>query len=240
MTASSKQPARTSPGSRFIPREEIGKVAAWHFSAIGGSSDPEPQIEEAEEEQVDLMALQALQEAREQAYAEGFTQGHQAGAQEVRDAFEVAMQKQATEMAERMASMLNTMSDDLLEKEQSMARQMLELACELARQVVRQEIKSNTSLLRPVIGEALEMIVEDGLPVIVRMHPDDLARMQVALKETLGESGPEFMGDTQISPGGCIVSSASTSVDATVEKRWSRAVGNLGLSIDWEQEAPSE
>lgn len=240
MTASSKQPARPNPGSRFIPREEIGKVAAWHFSAIGGVPEPEPQVEDPEEEPVDLLALQALQEARDQAYAEGFSHGHEAGGKEVREAFEEAMQKQANEMAERFASALSAMTEDLLDKEQGMARQMLELACELARQVVRQEIKSNTDLLRPVIGEALEMIVEDGLPVSVRMHPDDLARMQSALTETLGDSSPEFIADAQVSPGGCIVASASTSVDATVEKRWSRAVGTLGLDIDWEQEAPNE
>ncbi len=56
------------------------------------------------------------------------------------------------------------MTDQLLDKEQAMARQMLELSCEIARQVVRQEIKTNTRHLRAVIGEALEMMVDDGLP----------------------------------------------------------------------------
>jgi flagellar assembly protein FliH len=101
---------------------------------------------------------------------------------------------------------------------------------------VRQELSVNTSTLRPVIGEALELITDDGLPTTVRMNPQDLAVMQSALQETLGENAPEFVADPAITPGGCVLQSASTSVDATIEKRWARTVGNLGLSIDWATE----
>jgi flagellar assembly protein FliH len=84
-----------------------------------------------------------------------------------------------------------------------------------------------------VIGEALEMIVDDGLPATVHMHPDDLALMKDGLLEALGENAPEFVADATITPGGCLLHTSSMTVDATVEKRWSRAVGNLGLSVDW-------
>ncbi len=60
--------------------------------------------------------------------------------------------------------------------------------------------------------------------------------MQDALTETLGENAPDFMGDPTITPGGCMVKSPSTTVDATIEKRWARAVGNLGLSSEWASE----
>jgi flagellar assembly protein FliH len=33
-----------------------------------------------------------------------------------------------------------------------------------------------------------------------------------------------------------VLQSASTSVDATIEKRWARTIGNLGLSIAWATE----
>ena len=71
------------------------------------------------------------------------------------------------------------------------------------------------------------MIVDDGLPSTVRMHPDDLALMKYVLIETLGENAPEFVADVTITPGGCVIHTPSMAVDATVEKRWARAVGNL-------------
>ena len=38
-------------------------------------------------------------------------------------------------------------------------------------------------------------------------------------------------------PGGCLVQSPSSAGDATIEKRWARAIGNLGLSLEWNPEA---
>lgn len=236
MTASSKPVVKSSPHSRFIPREEIDDVAAWHFSAIGGVTEPAPLETPRAPEPVDTIDAEALETAREQAFAEGYALGHDAGAQEIREALAATTQQQNDALAARMADVLSKMTNDLLDKEQDIARQLLDLACEIARQVVRQEIKTSPDLLRPLIGEALEMIVEDGLPATVRMNPDDLARMHGALSKTLGENAPDFVGDAHIAQGGCVVQSPSTSVDATLEKRWARAVGNLGLNIPWHPE----
>jgi flagellar biosynthesis/type III secretory pathway protein FliH len=145
----------TNPHSRFIPREEIDGVAAWHFSAMDGSDDAATAaVGDTASEGV---TSEVLQEARQQAYAEGFARGRDAGGQEVRDALEAT----------------------------------------------------------------------------VRMHPGDLALMKGALLETLASPTPEFVADATVSPGGCLVESATMAVDATIEKRWSRAVGNLGLDAAW-------
>ena len=226
MTASSK----TSPYSRFIPREEIDAVAQWTFSNIDSNlaelrmadAAPEPQTLQEQD-----------QAALERAWADGYAQGRDAGIQEVQQTMAAAFRKTSEDSAVRMGELLHNMSDQLLASEQKLARQLLELACDIARQVVRQELQVNTRQLRTVIGEALEMMVDDGMPTTVRMHPDDLALMRDALLDTLGENAPEFLPDTTLTPGGCIVQSASMAVDATVEKRWARAVGNLGLSVDW-------
>ena len=74
MTASSKQPPKSSPHSRFIPREEIDAVSAWTFSSMDPAEDiPEP----VSEPQPAAIDEDALQTAREHAYAEGFARGLQ-------------------------------------------------------------------------------------------------------------------------------------------------------------------
>lgn len=237
MTASSKPPTKSSPHSRFIPREEIDAVAAWSFSSMdAGQTVPAPLAEPEPEPQPPIDLDLMLQEARQQAYAEGFQHGHDAGSQETRDALEAVIRRSAEETAVRMGQLLHSMGDQLIAAEQHIARQILELSCDIARQVVRQELKVNTRHLRAVIGEALEQMVEDGLPATVRMNPEDLALMKGALLETLGENAPELVADPDISPGGCLIQSPSSVVDATMEKRWARAVGNLGLSLDWNPE----
>ena len=234
MTDSSKSPPKTSAYSRFIPREEIDAVAHWTFSSMDSNLAPlAPQADRSPASATDEALLQT---ARELAFTEGYAQGRDAGIQEVSEAMEAALHKATQEHAVRMGELFHGMADQLLASEQKISRQLLELACDIARQVVRQELQVNTRQLRTVIGEALEMIVDDGLPTTVRMHPEDLALMKDALLETLGENAPEFVADTSLTPGGCIVQSASMAVDATVEKRWARAVGNLGLSVDWATE----
>ncbi|OOG82974.1 hypothetical protein B0E41_13615 [Hydrogenophaga sp. A37] len=192
--------------------------------AVPVTAEPEP----------DKAQEQTLNEARQQAYAEGFNHGHDAGSQEVRDALEATIRRTVEETAVRMGQLLHGMTDQVIASEQKIARQVLDLACDIARQVIRQELQVNTKHLRAVIGESLELIVEDGLPSTVRMHPDDLSLMKGALLETLGDNAPDFVADPSITPGGCMILSPSATVDATIEKRWSRAIGNLGMNVAWQ------
>ncbi|MCV0439278.1 MAG: flagellar assembly protein FliH [Hydrogenophaga sp.] len=224
--------SKPNPHSRFIPREEIDGVAAWHFSAMDGSDDtPNAAMEDGSTGEG--VTSEVLQEARQQAYADGFARGHDAGGQEVRDALEATVRKTAEETAVRMAQLLHNTRDHLKKSEEKISRHILELACDLARQVVRQELRGDPEHLKPVIAEALTQLADDGLPATVRMNPGDLAMMQGVLRENLGNHAPEFVADPAISPGGCLIESATTAVDATIEKRWARAVGNLGLDAAW-------
>lgn len=234
MTASSKPAPKSSHHSRFIPREEIGAVAAWTFNSMDIPEDiPEPEPDPVPEPETPGIDEATLQAAREAAYAEGFAQGHEAGGREVREALEATVRKTAEETAVRMGQLLHSTREHLTRSEDQIARQLLELACDLARQVVRQELAGNTLALKPVIAEALGQLIEDGLPATVRLHPTDLALMKGALQETLASPRPEFVADSSLSPGGCLVESASRVVDATIEKRWARTVGNLGLDSAW-------
>lgn len=229
MEAQAAKPAG-SVHSRFIPREEIDGVAAWQFDAVDGSqpaagADSGPAISE-----------DALHDIRQQAYAEGFAHGHDAGSQEVRDALEAPLRHQAEEAGVRLAQLLQSTRNSLIRSEQQISQHILELACDLARQVVRRELRADHEALKPVIAEALRELVIDGLPATVRLNPADLQAMGGALRETLASPVPELVADPAISPGGCVVETAATSVDATVEKRWARAVGNLGMNVPWDPE----
>ena len=223
---------KPNPHSRFIPREEIEGIAAWHFSAVDGSDDT-PHAASTDGTPSEGVTSEVLQEARQQAYAEGFSRGHDAGGQEARDALEATVRKTAEETAVRMAQLLHNTRDHLKKSEDQISRHILELACDLARQVVRQELRSDPAHLRPVIAEALGQLVEDGQVATVRLNPGDLAMMKGALQENMGNHPAEFVADAAISPGGCLIESATMTVDATIEKRWSRAVGNLGLETTW-------
>ena len=232
-----KPSSKPKAHSRFIPREEIEGVSAWRFSSVDGSDDLPPTEDDAPQAEPENLIDEArLEEVRQQAYNDGFAHGHDAGAQEMRQALEATIRKMAEETGMRMAQLMHGMREQLQRSEEQISRQILELACDLARQVLRQELQTPTAHLKPVISEALAQLVDDGLPATVRLNPDDLVLLQGSIEETLGQHKVELVGDVSISPGGCVVESPSTTVDATIEKRWTRAVGNLGLETPWHPE----
>ncbi len=223
MRASSK----SSPYTRFVPREEIEGVSAWQFSSMDEGAAVREEPPAAEEPVEDLPAVQEL---LEKAYADGFAHGHDAGSQETRDALEAPIRQTLEDTGLRLAQLLHEARDHIVRNEDRISHQLLELACDLARQVIRQELRHNPQALRPVVAEAVAQLVEDGLPATVRLNPDDLAALEESLRDSTSSGTlPELVADPSVSPGGCIVSSASTTADASIEKRWARAIGNLGL-----------
>lgn len=236
MTPSSKP----SLYSRFIPSEEIRAVSVWRFSSVHGD---DPALELAKGPELPPMeppppppeVVEAEQAAlREQARAEGFAEGHAAGSEETRQALRALANEQAQEATTKLDGLLRDMRQQLQAAQARMAETVLEMACELARQVVRQELSTDTHRLTPVVEEAVAALISDTLPVTVKVHPSDFERLEPGWTHAPDPKGPRFLADSSITPGGCRVESAASVVDATLETRWRRAIGNLGLSLPWE------
>ena len=221
----------SSPYHRFIPREEVQDVAAWAFDAMDGKGLP---VTEATQDDATLApTLEQIEALREQAYAEGMEHGRQAGEQATRSALEAPLRQQAQEQAQRLTTLLKNTQAQLDQLEDALAAQVLELACDLARQVVRRELAQPLEPLKAVVHEALALAVQDGQPATVRLNPADLSLLQDDIGAALGTQNVKLVADAAITPGGCTVESVQGAVDGTVEKRWARAVANLGLGVGW-------
>lgn len=228
--------------SRFIPSEEVGDFKQWKFSAVDGSDlvepTPEPVAEiPVEVDEAELQAQQALlqQQACDDAYAEGFAQGQAQTALEWQRRMDDYIAQQGQEAAQRLQAVLQTLDASLIDMQQQMAQQLLELACDIARQVVRQELSVNPNALQPVVREAVGMLVTEGRPATVRLNPIDMDAMAQPLREELDGPGVQWMADAAVPAGGCLVESAGTVVDGSLDKRWQRAIAALGLQSPWSE-----
>lgn len=222
--------------SRFIPSEEVGDVTQWKFGAVDGSDLVEPEPEPVAElpVEVDEAAQQALiQQACDDAYAEGFAQGQAQSALEWQQRMDDYVAQQGQEAAQRLQSVMQSLDASLIDMQQQMAQQLLELACDIARQVVRQELSVNPNALQPVVREAVGMLVSEGRPATVRLNPADMESMAQPLREEIGAPGVQWMADAAVAPGGCLVESAGTVVDGSLDKRWQRAIAALGMQSPW-------
>jgi flagellar assembly protein FliH len=217
--------------SRFISGEDLGTVAGWEFGAVDQASvrfAAKVRAQEAAEEQT----RENL--ARQAGYTEGFAQGHAQATLEGQRLIAEYIASQGQDAARHFGRIFESADAGIAESQQVMAQGVLELACELARQVLRHELSTNPNALQPVIREALSVLSTDSKAALVRLNPLDLDVLEEVLRQEFSGLSLSLLADASVSRGGCLVESAGTVVDGTIEKRWSRAVARLGLESSWE------
>ena len=221
--------------TRFIPGEEIDAFAQWNFGAVDTASlrlQAESQARQLVESQEREDALQKTSHA--QGFAEGFAQGQARATLDGEQKIEEYARTQGQAIADRFSQLMQQAQEQLAQSQQVMAQGVLELACELARQVVRHELSVNPNVLQPVIREALAMLTADSKNAVVRLNPLDVEVLQAAVQTEFSGLNLTFVSDATIKPGGCVVTSAGTVVDGSLDTRWRRAVASLGLTLQWD------
>lgn len=199
------------------------------------------------EAEVQVLLEQARQEAREAGYQAGLQAGHAQGLEEGvqqtgaewQHRFDDYLAQQGREAAEQLQGVVQAAQRDVQNMQQQMAPDVLQLACDIARQVVRQELRSNPQALLPVVREALDMLSAESKPVTVRINPQDWERLQASLQAAHPQPKIEWLVDSSVKTGDCLVESAGAQVDGSVERRWQRAVAALGLVSTWYDGASS-
>jgi flagellar assembly protein FliH len=221
--------------SRFIPGEEIDAVEQWQFGAIDTAAQllaAQVKAREMQEEEVQL------ESDRQLAYKDGFAAGMEHGKQQAQAELQLQMQafisNQAQEAADKLAELFESAQRELQSAEQAMAQGVLALSCELARQVLRHELTVNTEAVMPVLTEAIGLLGTEFKTAVVKMNPLDIAALGEQIQTDFAGLNVSLRADPDVLQGGCLLESAGTVVDGTLQKRWQRAVATLGLSSNWE------
>jgi flagellar assembly protein FliH len=221
--------------SRFISDEDVATVAEWDFGAVDQSAVRfAAKLKAQEEAEENAKETSVRQAGYAEGYAAGFAQGHAQATLEGQRQISEYIDTTGKESAATFASLFGSVREQLDQAEQVMARGVLELACELARQVLRHEMSTNPNALQPVVREALGMLSVDSKAAVVRMNPLDIEVLAEVVRQEFSSLALTLLPDATLARGGCLVESAGTVVDATVEKRWLRAVSSLGLDAPWE------
>ena len=216
--------------TRFIPGEEIGAVEQWDFGAVDNRAAllaAQVKVQQASTERAQDEAL------RQQGFAQGFEQGRAHATVEAQRQMADFVAQQGQSAGQQMARLFEQAQAQLSAAEQTLAQGLLEIACELARQVLRRELATDPTALQPVLHEALGLLLADGKTTVVRLNPSDRETLANGAPNELASLALTLVADPSITPGGCVIESAGTVVDATVQKRWLRAIATLGLTMPW-------
>lgn len=126
-----------------------------------------------------------------------------------------------------LARQLERLRDDFLRRWE---RDAVRLAIAVARRVVRREAVEDPQIALELVRESLELAA--GQPrVVVSLHPLDLARLDAPLRRLVQELGRtasvEFVGDAQIEPGGCRLTSDQGRIDQQFAAQLQRIADEL-------------
>lgn len=221
--------------ARFIPGEEIIEVQQWQFGALDTAAQLLAKKDQDRQAQT-LVAKNELerQQAYKEGYAEGVKQGKVQASADVQKQMQDFLSTQGKESADKLGQLFAAAQHQLQDAEQAMAQGVLDLSCELARQVLRHELTINPLVVMPVLIEAIGLLGEDHKVVVVKLNSHDLNVLGKKIHADFAGMNLNLRADPQVLPGGCLVESAGTVVDASVQKRWQRAVATLGLTSYWE------
>lgn len=201
-------------------------VPAMNASAEEESEEDAPEL--SEEEQRAQMLAQLQMQAHDQGYKagmnEGRQQGHDLGYQEglakgLENGMDQARQQQAPIHA-RMQQLVSEFQNTLDALDSVIASRLMQMALEAARQVIgHTPAVDNSSLIKQIQGLLQQEPLFSGKPQL-RVHPDDLQRVEEMLGATLSLHGWRLRGDPSLHHGGCKVSADEGDLDASVATRW--------------------
>lgn len=206
----------------------------WQPEDLGRSHEPEPEMmpepelfaSEVDEQQLQFERLQ--QQARKESQAQGYNEGHQQGFAEGQKAgydagFQQGLadaQQQQAPLQARMQQLVTEFQHSLEALDSVIASRLMQLALEAARQVIGQATTVDGSALLRQIQQLLQQEpMFSGKPQL-RVHPDDLQRIEQTLGPTLDLHGWRLLADSTLHPGGCKLSAEDGDLDASVATRW--------------------
>jgi flagellar assembly protein FliH len=219
--------------SKGFTAEELAALAPWRVPLVGDGPDldwvEEPPVTIVEEEveaapmltaqEIEAMQRQAYEEAAQQGRAEGHEEGYREGYEEGRRVGYAEGQEEVKGLISRLKEIMAALNEPLLEMDGQVERELVALAVTLGRQLIRRELRTDPGQIIAVVREALAILPANARRVSLYLHPEDAELVRAALSLDEGGQRWKLFEDPLMTRGGCRVTSETSVIDASVEKR---------------------
>jgi flagellar assembly protein FliH len=175
-------------------------------------------------QQVKLPTAEDIERIQHEAHREGYEAGKLEG-------YEAGLLKAEPDVARIRA--LGVVLDDALQSlERDLSNELISLALDIAKQMLTRALEVKPELLLPVVRAAIESLPHNTQHPHIRLHPQDAALVREMFTSE-SHTGWRVIEDPNVSPGGCLIETATAEVDATLSSRWQRIAGALGQDNAW-------
>lgn len=159
-------------------------------------------------------------EGLEQGHGEGFEQGKEQGYQE-------GLEK-ALEMLKRFEGLIEQFEKPLELLDNEIEQELVSLTLKLSRAVIGHEMKTHPEHILAALRQGIDSLPLKEQGVVIRLHPDDHQLTQeLYTANQLEKNRWELEVDPSLSPGDCIILSQRSNIDMRLESRMSAVLQEL-------------
>ena len=197
--------------SKIIPKEDLEGIENWSLPEVHMAGRSEPATRPLTARQIEELQ----QQAREEGFQQGRREGLEAGKKEIRT------------RVHELDTLMQTLAKPLEQLDARIEEELVQLALAVAKQLVRREIKTDPGQVLAVVREAMAALPLAARNVRLHLHAEDatLVREMLALSDS--ERGWKIIEDPVLSRGGCKISSDTSQIDASVERRLHTVIASV-------------
>lgn len=187
------------PAGASAPEETVAPLTAEDVEAIRQAA-----FEEGHQEGRDT----GYREGKEQGHKQGYDEGYKSGQDDVRS------------ISLRLSQICRALIEPIPANDDKLEEVLRQLVTQICTQVVRRELVIDSTGIAEVVKEALECIQPGTKRIRIHLNPDDVDVVERELRNLNQWEGQwRLLAHRTITPGGCIIDTDDSIVDARAEKR---------------------
>ncbi len=188
---------------------------------IPGKERPRTVAElEEEESKVKPLTAEDLEAIRQAAYEDGLEQGREVGRAEGYDAGYLSGESDVKAALTRLSQISRALLEPIPQQDQELEQTLLHMVEQICKRVLHRELTIDSSSVTTVVQEAIDCINPGNQRLRIHLNKQDLELVLNHLHETgEWEEGWRVLAHPTITPGGCIVETDTSMVDARAERR---------------------
>lgn len=211
------KPQPSEEALEIIDSDAVDSSERWELPSFDGARRKPGRVED---EAPKLPTAQEIAAIRDAAHQEGFEQGYQEGQQKA--------QQEYQQLAKAFDNLMSQMSTPFKQQEEALGDEIAELAMMASRHIIRRELQLEPQQIIAVIRESIKLLPSYRRQVMVQLHPDDAKIVREIFSINQQESNSWMIADDpSVTRGGCLITTDSSRVDATLEKRIAELFGHL-------------
>ncbi|MBN2482993.1 MAG: hypothetical protein JXD21_02165 [Candidatus Omnitrophica bacterium] len=191
------------------------------------------EILEVTKQQAQAQADAIITEAKQKAEAvkeEAFQKGVEGGAIEAEKRAEEKYSGLFSEEIAKLKNVEKALESSYQEIVKNTEDKVVKLALDIAKKIIKEDCKKKSPLITKMVREGLSRLSE-RVPVKIRLNPEQLPLVEKNKKKLIEEFNNaqtiELIADAGVIAGGCVLETASGSIDLRIDRQFNEIQRNL-------------